>query len=94
MGLTENGQIYSWGTYRGNEGAFGFSIGISKRTAPMLHPVLGTETVIDIAAGANHSLALTSRGRVYAWGYGAQGQLARRISPRFEKIGFVMIPLD
>ncbi|PHZ16239.1 uncharacterized protein RHIMIDRAFT_310820 [Rhizopus microsporus ATCC 52813] len=85
MGLTEDGQIYSWGTYRGNEGTFGFSIGINKRTAPMLHPALGTETVIDIAAGANHSLALTNRGRVYAWGYGAQGQLARRISPRFEK---------
>lgn len=31
--------------------------------------------VVAVAAGSEHSLALTSDGKVYAWGYGGYGQL-------------------
>jgi hypothetical protein len=33
------------------------------------------KTVVAIAAGDSHSLALTSDGKAYAWGLGSQGQL-------------------
>ena len=39
-------------------------------------------TVRRLAAGANHLLALTQDGEVYAWGSGEQGQLGRRVLER------------
>lgn len=38
-------------------------------------PGLDTETVVKVAAGARHSLALCSSGKVYGWGHAAMGQL-------------------
>jgi regulator of chromosome condensation len=38
--------------------------------------------VHKLAAGANHLLALTDEGEVYAWGSGEQGQLGRRVLER------------
>lgn len=38
--------------------------------------------MIDIAAGANHVIALNSVGNIFSWGTGEQFQLGRRVSPR------------
>ena len=42
------------------------------------------EPVIKIASGAYHCLALTSSGKILAWGFNAQGQLGKsyRIDPK------------
>ncbi|KAG5458672.1 MAG: regulator of chromosome condensation 1/beta-lactamase-inhibitor protein II [Olpidium bornovanus] len=38
--------------------------------------------IVQVAAGDDHVLALTSLGEVYAWGNGEQNQLGRRLIPR------------
>ncbi|KAF2097122.1 RCC1/BLIP-II [Rhizodiscina lignyota] len=82
--LTDDGQVYGWGTFRGNEGVFGFSregkdINVVQHT-PM--HIAKLKNIIDICAGANHMLALDKKGLVYAWGAGQQNQLGRRIVER------------
>ena len=38
-------------------------------------PALREHTVVDVAVGAEHTLALTADGRVFAWGTNNDGQL-------------------
>jgi len=69
------GEVRSWG-YNGF-GQLGDD-SLTDKTVPT--PVLSTGNgnitgISDVAAGATHSLALTSDGRVYAWGNNALGQL-------------------
>lgn len=48
------------------------------RTAPVAvdqSGVLAGKVVVQIASGGSHTLALTTEGKVYAWGYNAFGQL-------------------
>lgn len=85
MAITAEGKLYTWGTYRGTEGIFGFSPTLLNQRTPLLYSALSKEIIVDVATGTNHSLALTAEGRIYAWGYGEQGQLGRRVSVRYPK---------
>jgi regulator of chromosome condensation len=103
--LTNDGQVYGWGTFRvspyparrshrcwhishqGNDGILGFSQKIQIQRTPVLIP--GLKKVTQLAAGANHVLALCSNGAVYAWGAGQQHQLGRRIVQRSKLNGLV-----
>jgi alpha-tubulin suppressor-like RCC1 family protein len=38
------------------------------------------DRVVQIAVGANHSLALTSSGKLYSWGFGESAQLGHGLS--------------
>ena len=44
--------------------------------------VEGLKDITQVATGANHVLALTTKGEVYAWGAGFQNQLGRRTLER------------
>lgn len=52
-----------------------------QKTLVQRTPVLITDLkdVRQLAAGNNHVLALDGKGKVYAWGCGEHGQLARRV---------------
>ncbi|KAI1618788.1 regulator of chromosome condensation 1/beta-lactamase-inhibitor protein II [Exophiala viscosa] len=78
--LTSEGDVYGWGTFRSNEGIFGFD----PTTLVQLRPkqIKGLSKITQLAAGANHVLALQSNGTVYGWGSGQQNQLGRRILER------------
>ncbi|RDA88111.1 hypothetical protein CP532_6819 [Ophiocordyceps camponoti-leonardi (nom. inval.)] len=78
--LTEDGRVYGWGTFRSNDGLFGFTNKILVQTTPML--ISDLKNIKSLAAGANHILALDSKGIVLAWGSGQQNQLGRRIVER------------
>ncbi|EME41901.1 hypothetical protein DOTSEDRAFT_74077 [Dothistroma septosporum NZE10] len=78
--LTDDGRVYGWGTFRSNDGIFGFIEGVKVATRPVLIP--GLKNVTDIKAGANHALAMDTKGAVFAWGSGQQNQLGRRIIER------------
>ncbi|KAK5105790.1 hypothetical protein LTR62_002152 [Meristemomyces frigidus] len=78
--LTDDGRVYGWGTFRGNEGIFGFDPQTEVARLPRLVPDL--KKITKITAGANHVLALDSNGSVFAWGSGQQNQLGRRIVER------------
>ncbi|EMC93053.1 hypothetical protein BAUCODRAFT_76837 [Baudoinia panamericana UAMH 10762] len=83
--LTDDGFVYGWGTFRGNEGIFGFNPTTITANRPVLVPEL--KKITHIAAGANHALALASNGAVFAWGSGQQNQLGRRVVERTKTEG-------
>ncbi|OJK05129.1 hypothetical protein ASPACDRAFT_74652 [Aspergillus aculeatus ATCC 16872] len=78
--LTQEGKVYGWGTFRGSNGVIGFSPDTKFQRTPILIP--GLEKVTELAAGAQHLMALTSSGQVFTWGCEEQNQLGRRISGR------------
>ncbi|WKU07124.1 RCC1 domain-containing protein [Micromonospora sp. HUAS LYJ1] len=73
IALTSTGQVYTWGdnTY----GQIGDGTTGNTRKTPTLIALPGTATATSVAAGAFHTLAVTSTGTAYAWGYNAYGQL-------------------
>ena len=70
--LTSTGAVYGWGN--NDLGEIGDGTTTVRLTAtPVTFPE-GT-TITAIAAGAFHTVALTSSGQVYAWGAGGDGEL-------------------
>jgi uncharacterized repeat protein (TIGR02543 family) len=75
LALTTNSRIYTWGTNSYGQLGDGTTI---NRPSPKLIEISGLqdgETVLTVNAGALHSLALTTTGRIYTWGYNGSGQL-------------------
>ncbi|KAK1985572.1 regulator of chromosome condensation 1/beta-lactamase-inhibitor protein II [Colletotrichum cereale] len=81
--LTTEGTVYGWGSFAGGDGNFGFLHEKPPKTTERL-PVRipGLENVMELAGGANHILALTNDGNVFAWGSGEQNELGRRVLER------------
>lgn len=80
LAVDRNGYVYTWGdnTY----GQLGFSpLQVERTSRPVRLNILDDNgnrpNFISVAAGSNHSLALTSDGQVYAWGANQYGQLGR-----------------
>ncbi|XP_052121227.1 uncharacterized protein LOC113205965 [Frankliniella occidentalis] len=71
LALTENG-LYSWGSSIYGQLGLGK---ISQSPYPRLITALLDYRIVAVAAGQYHSLALTSTGRVFTWGWGVHGQL-------------------
>jgi len=71
MAIAE-GQVFVWG--RSKDGRLGLGSSVQSRVG---QPRLISELrdVRDVAAGKTHSLALVQDGRLYAWGWGPDGQL-------------------
>jgi len=73
LAVTSSGAVLSWGLNL--YGALGNgSMGGSSDTPVIVTLPAGTK-VTAVAAGALHSLALTSTGGVFAWGFNADGEL-------------------
>lgn len=74
LALDAAGRLYSWGMNRWGELGNGtVSASATATPAPVLMPA--DVKVSAIAAGSAHSLALTTTGELYAWGYNYYGQL-------------------
>lgn len=78
--LTEDGRVYGWGTFRGDDGIIGFTETVRVQQTPVV--VEGLKDIKRLAAGANHVLALDIDGKVLAWGSGGQFQLGRKAITR------------
>ncbi|OHE91325.1 hypothetical protein CORC01_13354 [Colletotrichum orchidophilum] len=81
--LTAQGNVYGWGSFAAGDGNFGFLYDKPPQTIepePVLIP--GLENIVELAGGANHVLALTKDGDVFAWGSGEQNELGRRLLAR------------
>ena len=80
MALSSKGDVYSWGSAQG--GQLGLSeIYLTSNfrdsffiPTPTKIPTL-PNNISKISCGEAHSLALTSSGMVYSWGFGSNGQL-------------------
>ncbi|OIW24638.1 RCC1/BLIP-II protein, partial [Coniochaeta ligniaria NRRL 30616] len=78
--LTSEGKVYGWGTFRASDGILGFTEKIHEQPRPTLLPEL--KKIKQLATGTNHVLALDDKGKIFAWGDGAQNQLARKVFER------------
>ncbi|KAJ3568831.1 hypothetical protein NP233_g5451 [Leucocoprinus birnbaumii] len=85
--VSDKGEFRVWGTFRGNEGALGFSNEQDKQDLPapiltLSHKPGDYEKVTSIAAGNNHLIICTTHGNLYTLGAGEKGQLGRKILER------------
>jgi alpha-tubulin suppressor-like RCC1 family protein len=75
--LLDSGPVYCWGradlgqTGHGNK----LTIGDNEPASAGNALRFGTEVVVDIEAGDNHTCALLASGNVRCWGFGADGRL-------------------
>ncbi|KAM8822174.1 RCC1 and BTB domain-containing protein 2 isoform 1-T1 [Synchiropus picturatus] len=72
MAVLDNGEIYGWG-YNCN-GQLGLGNNGNQQTPCRIAALQGV-SVIQVACGYAHTLALTDEGFVYAWGANSYGQL-------------------
>jgi len=73
--LTEDGEVYGWGTFRDSSGPIGFVQFKQLRFEPVR--LLPWSRVVKIASGADHLVCLTDKGEVLTMGNSEQGQLGR-----------------
>jgi alpha-tubulin suppressor-like RCC1 family protein len=74
--LTASGQLYAFGL--NNDGQLGTGEGFGNESHPVPKLVVmppSAGPVTQIAAGKEHSLALTATGQLYAWGASSEGEL-------------------
>jgi len=77
LALTADGQLYTWGNNAESQLGDGGTMQHSRPVAVAL-PRKSTATGwAQVAAGASHTLALTTDGQLYGWGCNKAGQLAR-----------------
>ena len=80
LALGSDGYVYTWGNNKygqlGNNTKGGYS-SVPVRVRDPGSPTDANKGLkaVQISAGANHSLVIDSDGYVYAWGWGAMGQL-------------------
>jgi alpha-tubulin suppressor-like RCC1 family protein len=75
IALASDGTVYTWG--RNTHGQLGDGTNISSNVPVAVNTggVLSGKTILQVAAGGFHSIALASDGTVYTWGYNYYGQL-------------------
>ncbi|EPR79468.1 Regulator of chromosome condensation [Spraguea lophii 42_110] len=82
--LTDKGEVYAWGTFRGPGGVLGFD-GVTKfQKVPKKLKVKG---IVDLKGGQNHILMMDRKNNVYSYGSGQYGELGYKILRRFKKQG-------
>jgi alpha-tubulin suppressor-like RCC1 family protein len=81
IALTDNNLIYAWGRFYKPENKNDKIMSTSgDYPYPTLIESLSNESIIKIAAGNNHSMAITELGDLYTWGEGIYGQLGHGIN--------------
>jgi alpha-tubulin suppressor-like RCC1 family protein len=73
LALRQDGTLWAWG--RNTSGQLGNSTGIGTDDATPTPTQVGADLYTQLAAGAQHSLALRTNGSLWAWGNNFYGQL-------------------
>ncbi|MEU7023832.1 Ig-like domain repeat protein [Streptomyces sp. NPDC046203] len=94
LALTSDGRVLAWGINILGQLGNGTSTGIDPNPTPIeAHLPAGTQATA-IAAGGSHSLALTSDGRVLAWGSNYLGQLGDGTTTQRNTPVYTLLPAD
>ncbi|KAF7900483.1 uncharacterized protein EAF01_007785 [Botrytis porri] len=105
--LTEDGYVYGWGSFIGNDGIIGFTAegasmaakerdgDLKKKLQIQIEPILipGLKNIKSLARGGNHVMALDNKGTVFTWGACEQNQLGRRVNNRFKFAALTPTPV-
>ena len=75
FGLTENHEVFMWGDGQYNAVGKPEDFNLLRPEIIAISNLNQAEFVVDLRAGSNHTLALTSQGRVFAFGLNSSGQL-------------------
>jgi uncharacterized repeat protein (TIGR01451 family) len=77
LALAGNGTVWAWGS--DSYGQLGDDAAIANKNVPVQvdASAWSGKTIVQVAAGGTHSLALASDGSVYAWGRDNNGQLGQ-----------------
>lgn len=78
LAIDRQGRCFSWGW--GGDGQLGH--GSCDDLPVPTHVTHIRDTVVQVAGGSGHSVALTSSGTVFTWGMHLQGQLGREVDSR------------
>ncbi|KIW08087.1 uncharacterized protein PV09_01027 [Verruconis gallopava] len=94
--VTDEGNVYGWGTYRNAEGIWGFRVDeegkmVKEQKVPV--QITNLKNITAVSCGDNHTLALDNKGVVWAWGSGQQDQLGRRIVARHAEKNLIPAPV-
>ncbi|XP_068967213.1 probable E3 ubiquitin-protein ligase HERC4 [Bombus flavifrons] len=73
LALTNNGELYSWGS--NSEGQLGLGVDIRYEIKPKLINTLAGVPIAFIACGGYHSIAISKSGAIFGWGKNTFGQL-------------------
>ncbi|CAG5933897.1 unnamed protein product [Menidia menidia] len=71
-------EVWSWG--RGQHGQLGHGDNLD-RQQPLCIKSLNGKEVVRVAAGADHSVALTAQSQMFSWGRNSSGQLGHMETP-------------
>ena len=75
LALSSQGKVYAWGANFNGQLGTGTTTSSNSAVVTDMTGALAGKTVAAISAANSQSFALTTEGRVYAWGYGGSGQL-------------------
>lgn len=70
-----DGSLWVWG--KSKRGQLGLGKGITESVVPSRVELLAEEEIVKVSLGWGHSLALTKDGKLFGWGYSADGRLGK-----------------
>nr|GMC72660.1 ultraviolet-B receptor UVR8 [Ipomoea batatas] len=73
--LGEDGSLWVWGSSK--RGQLGLGEGITETVVPTRVETLLGEYIVKVSLGWGHALAMTRSGRLFGWGYYADGRIGK-----------------
>ncbi|CAO3573162.1 unnamed protein product [Mortierella alpina] len=74
--MTENGDLWGWGTFKDAQGN---AVGLIDRKIAPRPTLICAQSVKDVVCGRHHVLILSNSGDVISWGANERGQLGRQV---------------
>ena len=74
--VTNDGHVYGWGTFRDNNGVFGFTEKGDEVKRPV--QIKNLKDVVSVSCSANAAFAVTKSGSTLSWGSGESDQLGHK----------------